>query len=225
MIHLNFREHPEKTPSGKVSVFGPSICPAEKMNAYAARRNPDAPRAAEIYLELGARYGIRGDTAFCQAMLDTKVWTEAPMGPPWMPLASRIWGYAPSAWRDSELERCVERHFQQLFALASHEEGSVFGWEDLNGRWAVPGTRYGQDILAIWRSMADWRGNGMPEEESVKPAAPCTREDAASDAKDGEEALAWLSERGWTPMPMPHAERRVTWAELARVLREWEHRV
>ena len=155
MMHLPFREHPEKSPSGKVSVFGPSLCPAEKMQRYAQRRNPEAPRAAEIYVELGSKYGIRGDVAFCQAMLDTKVWREAPAGAP--SLAARIWGYEPSAWREPELEAFAERHFQHLFEAAKGKEKIPFYWEDLNNRWTLPGNRYGQDILAIWRSMMNWR--------------------------------------------------------------------
>ncbi len=226
MANLHFRPHPEQMPSGRVSVFGPSMAAAEKMSAYAARRNPGAPRAAGIYLEMGGRFGIRGDVAFCQAMLDTKVWTEAPAGPSCMPMAGRIWGYDPAAWQDTGLVSSVERHFQQLLAFAERREGSEFGWEDLNGCWAVPGTRYGQDILAIWRNMMDWRSAGTPEEESGKPAARPAAGAAAhtpQEAGKGEEALAWLSERGWTPSPVPHTERKVTWAELALVLKEWEN--
>lgn len=57
-------------------------------------------------------------------------------------------------------------HIQHLFAYASKDalpagavlvdprfhlvtRGIAPSWEDLNGRWAVPGTDYGQHILAL----------------------------------------------------------------------------
>jgi len=164
MMRLPFREHPEKLPSGKVSLFGPSVCPAEKMHRYALRRNPQAPRAAELYARLGAECGIRGDVAFCQAMLDTKVWKEAPAWAPGKTMAARVWGVEPAAWRETEMERFVRRHFQLLLEVAgdSKRKPFPFCWEDLNRCWTVPGHHYGQDILAVWRSMMEWR---LPELE------------------------------------------------------------
>ncbi|WP_276357881.1 hypothetical protein [Cohnella caldifontis] len=159
MIRLAFREHPEREPSGKVSILGNALCGAERMDGYASRRNPGAPRVARIYLELGARRGVRGDVAFCQAMVDTKTWTEEPQGPPWRPYAQLIWGRAAEGWPESELERRVERHLDWLAAIASRNKEQKMCWEDLNGVWAVPGYRYGQDILAVWRNMMEWSGD------------------------------------------------------------------
>ncbi|MCI6752508.1 MAG: mannosyl-glycoprotein endo-beta-N-acetylglucosamidase, partial [Selenomonas bovis] len=32
-------------------------------------------------------------------------------------------------------------------------ESTLTRWEDLNGRWAVPGTTYGQSILSMFRAI------------------------------------------------------------------------
>jgi hypothetical protein len=172
MNRPTFREHPEREPSGKVTIFGDALCSAERMDGYAARRNSRAPRAAAHYLEEGARRGVRGDVAFCQAMLDTKTWTEEPPGPPWRPYAQAVWGGKGWAWSESELRRRVERHLDRLAALASRTQDGKLCWEDLNGVWAVPGDRYGQDVLAIWRCMREWNGElqaGRDDETAVPP--------------------------------------------------------
>lgn len=220
MINLVFRQHPAVRPNGRVSVFGPALCSAERMRAYAVRRNPGAPDVAAYYRELGERYGIRGDIAFCQAMLDTQVWTKDPQGPPWKPFAHAIWSAADPAWTEEELRRRTELHMKRLFDLAAAREESVFCWEDLNGKWALPGYKYAQDILAIWKNMMEWEGEG----EVVREAEETVDEHRTADRRGAAEAafasdMLWLGERGGLPLPSPHPERRVTWGELARVLR------
>jgi hypothetical protein len=207
MNRLMFRVHPELAPSGKVTIFGQSLCPVERMDAYAARRNPKAPKVARSYLEKAVRYGIRGDLAFCQAMHDTRVWMGGPQG---------------ASWPDTEWENAVEQHLNRLFVFASEQLAEPACWEDLNGKWAVPGPRYGQDIVAIWRNMMDWKGEsewvGDIGEDRKKPAD----EAEANGTLTNEQALAWLAGRAGVPSPPPHPDRKVTWGELARLLRVWE---
>lgn len=38
--------------------------------------------------------------------------------------------------------------------------GSATTWESLNGKWAVPGTNYGQDILAIYQKVVEFEVKG-----------------------------------------------------------------
>ncbi|MBW5448658.1 hypothetical protein GE107_21670 [Cohnella sp. CFH 77786] len=222
MINLVFRKHPEVGPTGKVSIFGRALCSAERMRAYAYRRNPKAPDVAVHYLEQGERYGIRADVAFCQAMLDTQVWKADPQGPPWKPFAHAIWSAADPAWTEDELKRRTELHYRRLNELVSGRGEAVACWEDLNGKWTLPGHKYGQDIVAIWRNMMEWKGEGEVMEE-MEEAAFGEQAEGPIPARRFEgtaaEDLRWLEERGILPAPSPHPERKVTWAELARVMR------
>jgi hypothetical protein len=223
MNGLRFRKHPELAPSGKVTIAGPARCRAERMNAYAARRNPAAPPVAEIYLEKAAAYGIRGDVAYCQAMYDTKVWTVLSPSSHWQPVVNRIWGTSDAVWSDGEWEERIETHLEQLFVFMSAEERREACWEDLNGKWMIPGSRYGQDIVAIWRNMIEWKGEeGMKEDmqDDARPWGLVPEEEWNAEA--GQEDLNWLAGRGWLPVPEPHPDRRVTWSELARLFRQWE---
>ncbi|RIE01267.1 hypothetical protein [Cohnella faecalis] len=172
---LPFRRHPDVGPSGKVTIMGPSRCNAERMAAYASRRNSSVPDLAHAYLRFGAEYGVRGDVAYCQALYDTRAWTTEPAGSPWKPLAL-------SSGRSVSDEASVEQHIQLLHAFAANKSagyeesaevaerrsrmeragwlGTVRHWEDLNGKWQLPGSKYGQDIVAIWRGMMEWSGKG-----------------------------------------------------------------
>jgi hypothetical protein len=196
------------------------------MAAYAARRNPNAPGVAQLYLEKGARFGIRGDVAFCQAMLDTKAWTEDPAGPPWRPFAYAVWaGIGEARWPPSELERRTGLHLQKLLDICARHEETELCWEDLGGIWSVPGDRYGKDITAIWRNMMAWRESGDQDEEAQarkEKDGPQGEAAAGVSMARAEEDLLWLAGRGGVPEPVPHPHRKVRWAELARVLRSWD---
>lgn len=214
MGEFRFRKHPEIGPAGKVTIAGPVLCSAERMAAYASRRNPRAAAAAPLYVEKARRFGIRGDVAYCQAMLDTGVWTKEPLGPPWRPYAQLIWGNVDKVWTTSEWEQRIERHLTSLADFISNGRRAAEAcWEDLNGWWAVPGHRYGQDVVSIWRGMANWNGEGVvhmaEEEQEAEVGVSETRQ----------EDLEWLRSRGWLPEPEPHHGRGVTWGELARVIR------
>jgi hypothetical protein len=157
MIQHLFRDDPDIRPNGKLSIIGEPRCDEVQMHAYAIRRNPKAPNVAGIYLDKSAKYGIRGDVAYCQAMLDTQAWTTEPLGPPVKPYAYAIWGGQVGEWTMAELERRTERHVQLLYALLAQMRTVVPCWEDLNGKWTIPGHQYGQDIVSIWRNMRTWK--------------------------------------------------------------------
>lgn len=160
MAHLVFRRDPDVLPTNKLSIYGRPRLKAGTLRAYAARRNPEAPDVAEMYLRQAEPYGIRGDLAYCQAMLDTQTWTAEPQGPPWKPFAYAIWGgLAYSDRSEEELARRVDRHLQKLSAIVDSHKTDEPCWEDLGGRWAVSDWRYGHDIVAIWRNMQNWKGS------------------------------------------------------------------
>ncbi|MED1619906.1 hypothetical protein P4U86_32575, partial [Aneurinibacillus migulanus] len=52
---------------GKQPILGASVATEEQMLAFARSVNPDFPAdLPKLYIEIGNKYGIRGDIAFCQ---------------------------------------------------------------------------------------------------------------------------------------------------------------
>lgn len=240
-VSQTFRAHPDYRPTGKLTIVGQARCSAERMNAYLRRRNPQAPALAELYLRLGHKYGLRGDVAFCQMIYETRAWTRSYTGPSWAPLML-------AQWAD---EQEVERLMRLLYVFATDEplpvvagedrsspmaelirragwQGAAPCWEDLNGKWTERGERYGQDVVAIWRNMKEWRGEGevqmLTHEEREREIGLRLRgRTAVRRAADWSavisEDMAWLQERELLPSPVPHPDSKVTWVELASLLR------
>lgn len=218
-VGYRFRVRPGREASGKTSILGQATCTAEELTSFARRRNAGAPDCAGWYVEIGERYGVRGDLAYCQAMYDTKMWTkEAP----------------PS---EEKLAETAEARIRELRSFAV--EGPPFGvprtavsmaqderkmkqsrprcWEDLNGKWPGAGDRYGQDIVSIWRNLLEWAGKGGVRVEKKG-------ENGSTTSERNEDDLAWLRERRLLPLPEPSSGRGVTWGELAALLRRLEER-
>lgn len=136
----------------------------------------DVPRELpEIYLYEGYVEGVRGDIAFCQAMKETGFWTFGGIAQPeWNnPCGLGVTGKKKT---DGTYEHCefeslqlgVRAHIQHLKAYGSKKDlcqkkvdhrftlvkrGICPRWIDLNGKWAVPGTTYGQDIMKMYIDM------------------------------------------------------------------------
>lgn len=56
-------------------IMGTAQASADQLKALLEQKNPEAsPELADLYLEIGQEYGIRGDIAFCQAAKETKWW-------------------------------------------------------------------------------------------------------------------------------------------------------
>lgn len=54
------------------SIMGDSVAESEQMLTFARGANSNFPAILPgLYLEIGANYGIRGDVAFCQMLLET----------------------------------------------------------------------------------------------------------------------------------------------------------
>lgn len=239
-----FRRHPELEPTGKLSLLGEASCSAELMNAYVKRRNPNAPEVAELYLRLGSRYGVRGDVAFCQMVYETRCWTSEISGPAWSPLTLAQWSEEASIEGQMQIlysfatdlslpqeANIAKRHIAVL--ERSGWRGRVHCWEDLTGKWSGPGNRrYGQDIVAMWRSMMEWKGR----DETVKDHSHRSENvRAGTNIKEritgsvdwssfSNEQMKWLQDQELLPIPAPHPDRKVTWAELAVLLHRWENR-
>lgn len=162
------------------SIIGTPIASQQQCVKYLLRNNPapNLPVSAEeivaYYYEEGAREGIRPDVAFAQALKETGFFRY---GGDVVPEQNNYCGlgttgggvkgeYFPSP------QMGVRAHIQHLLAYSStrrpttpiidpryHIVRKAYGartlgdWQDLNGRWAVPGNFYGQEILSMFKAI------------------------------------------------------------------------
>ena len=151
----------------------------EHMYAYVLRHNPDFDRRiAEAFYNVGQRYGIRGDIALCQAIIETG-WFRFDNGTAVQPESHNYCGLGVTR-RGSpgcsflSIEDGVTAMVQHLFAYCCTSplpegesvldprfnfvnRGCAPTWEHLSGRWAMNPT-YGSEILRLFsdlRSLAD----------------------------------------------------------------------
>lgn len=162
------------------SILGTPLASQDQCVRYLLRYNP-APaisvtpqQLVSYYYEEGAREGVRPDVAFAQALKETGFFryggTVTPDQNNYCGLGTTSTTVKGAYFASSELG--VRAHIQHLLAYASTRQPiepvvdpryglvrSVYGtstlsrWEDLNGRWAVPGTTYGQSILSMFRAI------------------------------------------------------------------------
>ena len=158
---------------------GPMATEAQCVN-YLLKINPEPnisvtpEELVSYYYEEATREGVRPDVAFAQALHETGNFSY---GGTVMPDQNNYCGlgttsdyvqggYFPSA------QIGVRAHIQHLLAYATTRTPSeeivdprysmvrdIYGsmtlphWVDLNGRWAVPGTTYGQRIMNIFQQI------------------------------------------------------------------------
>lgn len=156
------------------TILGPVQLSADKMNTYVITVNPNAPLLGIFYKTLGEYYGIRGDVAFAQAMLETNYFRftgDVRNGQNNFSGIGATGGDTRGAVFQTA-EEGVLAHLQHLYAYATKEplpnryplvdprfhlvnRGSATTWMALNGKWAVPGTSYGQSILNLYERMTE----------------------------------------------------------------------
>ena len=167
-------------------ILGQAEVSAEQLQKLAWQHNPQAPNVAQLYLDIGKIYGIRGDIAFCQAAKETGWWEYGNLVQPYQnnycglaatgaPAtgeeelygadASKVW-YVPGVHGAIFATPAdgIEAQIQHLYAYCCKKplpagrdiidprftlvkRGIAPTWQDLNGRWAVPGVGYGESIL------------------------------------------------------------------------------
>jgi hypothetical protein len=158
---------------------GPMATEAQCVN-YLLKINPSPnisvtpEELVSYYYEEATKEGVRPDVAFAQALHETGHFsyggTVTPDQNNYCGLGTTSeyvqGGYFPSA------QIGVRAHIQHLLAYATTRIPSsdivdprytmvrdIYGamtlphWLDLNGRWAVPGTYYGQHIMAIFQQI------------------------------------------------------------------------
>lgn len=159
--------------SSEISITGRAVLTRNQLKSALKHHNPNADTSiVDIYYEIAKIYGIKADMAFLQSMLETN----------WLKFTGTVKGRqnnfaglgATGKGNPGEtfptVEAGVEAHIQHLFAYATAKplpkgrrlydtrfnlvkRGSASNWKDLNGRWAVPGTNYGQQIVEMHKKV------------------------------------------------------------------------
>ncbi|MCM3691825.1 SPOR domain-containing protein [Neobacillus niacini] len=164
---------PSANPQIPSSILGPTLLTAEQMNQYVRKINPNAPLLGSFYKVFGEYYGIRGDVAFAQAMLETDYFRftgDVRNGQNNFAGIGAVGGGVRGASFQTPQDGVLAQ-LQHLYAYATNaplpnryplvdprfhlvSRGSATTWTALNGKWAVPGTTYGQSILNLHQKMA-----------------------------------------------------------------------
>lgn len=150
------------------AILGLARAQLTQLEAAVRRINPSAPPVAELYLRYAPLLGVRGDLAYAQALHETGHFRYGGLVKPEQNNFAGIGATGPgnpgATFRSPD--EGVLAHLQHLFAYASThplpegmkkvdprfdrvQRGSATYIGDLNGKWAVPGTNYGQSIDRI----------------------------------------------------------------------------
>lgn len=164
-------------------ILGEPTVDAETMWRFVNKVNPDFPiEIARAYIEVGRRYGIRGDVALCQAVIETG-WFRFADGTAVRPEQHNYCGLGVekrgmTGCSFNSIEEGVTAQLQHLYAYAADtplpdgekivdprfklvKRGCAQSWHDLSGRWAM-NDRYGTQILSLYQRLlesADGRQN------------------------------------------------------------------
>ena len=162
------------------SIIGTPMATQEQCVQYLLRNNPhpnlsvSAEEIVAYYYEEGAREGIRPDVAFAQALKETGFFRYGgdviPEQNNYCGLGTTGGGVKGEFFATARLG--VRAHIQHLLAYSSTRRPTTpvvdprysivrqaYGsrtlgrWQDLNGRWAVPGNFYGQEILSMFKDI------------------------------------------------------------------------
>lgn len=172
---LNQLRPPQLEAEAKTPILGTPEVAKEQIVAYILQRNP-APKLSctveelvNVYFEEALREGIRPDLAIAQAILETDCFryggdvvpeqnNYAGIGTtgggvkgaffpsPRIGVRAQIQHLLGYATARLPAETIVDPRYQLLKGLPE-KFGRCPNWEDLNGKWAVPGEGYAQNIL------------------------------------------------------------------------------
>lgn len=157
-------------------IMGEPVLTEAQMSAFLRKINPEAPEGIEgIYLGEGQSEGVRGDIAFCQAIHETNYFRFTGTAKiEWCnPAGLGVTGPAGVGARFTDWRTGVRAQIQHLKAYAVRNPvfayalvdprydalleagylGTAPKWIDLNGKWAYPGTTYGQAILSLYEKI------------------------------------------------------------------------
>ena len=171
---------PQTVLSSDTSIIGTPIATQQQCVKYLLRNNPhpnlkvSAEQIVAYYYEEGRREGIRPDVAFAQALKETGFFRYGgdvvPEQNNFCGLGTTGGGVRGEYFSTPQLG--VRAHIQHLLAYSStrrptmpvvdprygivrqaYGSRTLGSWQDLNGRWAVPGRYYGQEIMSMFRDI------------------------------------------------------------------------
>lgn len=158
-------------------IIGRPVLTASQLYEYVKAFNPnfeDLYEIAENYISVGKKYGVRGDIAFCQAVLETG-WFKFGNGTAVTPDQHNYCGMGVvrkglPGNSFATIKDGVTAHIQHLYAYASTENlpkgeqiidprfkyvsrGSATTWKNLGeGKWCGD-KKYGEKILSIYNKV------------------------------------------------------------------------
>lgn len=156
-------------------ILGPNVATKQQIVDFITKNNPNFdPAIAEAFLTISKKYGIRGDVAICQSIIETG-WFKYEGGTAVTPEQHNYCGLGVTSLGITgnsfpTIEIGVEAQLQHLYAYASTEElpegttlydsrykyitrGVAPRWIDLDGKWCAAGSNYGENILNLWAKM------------------------------------------------------------------------
>ncbi len=171
---------PTTVSSSDTSIIGTPLATQQQCVRYLLHNNPNpnlnvsAEEIVAYYYEEGRREGIRPDVAFAQALKETGFFRYGgdviPEQNNYCGLGTTGGGVKGEFFATPQLG--VRAHIQHLLAYTSTRRPTMpvvdpryslvrqtYGsrtlgtWQDLNGRWAVPGKYYGQEILSMFHDI------------------------------------------------------------------------
>ena len=171
---------PETVSVYDTSIIGTPMATQEQCVRYLLNNNPSpslnvsAEEIVSYYYEEGAREGIRPDVAFAQALKETGFFSYGgdviPEQNNYCGLGTTGGGVKGEFFATPQMG--VRAHIQHLLAYSStrrpltpvidprydivrqaYGSRTLGNWQDLNGRWAVPGKYYGQEILSMFKAI------------------------------------------------------------------------
>jgi len=161
-------------------ILGTPLASQEQCVNYLLSVNPrpaisvSPETLVSYYYEEGGREGVRPDVAFAQALKETGFFryggtvtadqnnycglgtTSAEVKGAYFPssqmgVRAHIQHLLAYASTRKPVEPVVDPRYQLV--RSSYGKRTLGRWEDLNGRWAVPGNYYGQSILSMFKDM------------------------------------------------------------------------
>ena len=171
---------PQTISTADTSIIGTPMATQQQCVKYLLRNDPNpnlkvsAEEIVAYYYEEGSREGIRPDVAFAQALKETGFFRYGgdviPEQNNYCGLGTTGGGVKGEFFSTPQLG--VRAHIQHLLAYSSTRRPTMpivdprygivrqaYGsrtlgtWQDLNGRWAVPGRYYGQEILSMFKDI------------------------------------------------------------------------
>ena len=177
-LGISYVEEPAEPPQVEgTPIMGEAAATLQQLLGFTRSINEDFPsELPPIYLEIGKRYGIRGDIAFAQMLKETGYFRFGGDVRKEQNNFAGIGAIGDGSSRASfkTMEEGVIAHIQHLYAYCTTKpvlagetvvdprfhlvnRGSAPTWEALNGKWAVPGTNYGQEIVSIHQKVMEFK--------------------------------------------------------------------